>query len=303
MDNERLKRDCLCTLIILHCSLLIVVAAGCRRDAARANPPAASPSAAPAEVSPSVARTPLAGPNLTSTSGMVKIPGGTFRMGCSPGDADCADWETPPHPATVKSFWLDATTVTNAAYRHCVAAEKCYPPDEENCFKWGASTWTQGLDPAFKQDDQPIVCVNWNNATAYCRWLGKRLPTEAEWEFAARGRTTGPRYGDLDAIAWHHGNAGGKTHPVAEKLPNAYGLYDMSGNVWQWCDDWFDGNYYAASPADNPKGPPTGAFRVLRGGSWNVNPKFMRASLRAWYNPSHRYDDFGFRCARDDISP
>jgi formylglycine-generating enzyme required for sulfatase activity len=211
-------------------------------------------------------------------SGMVRIPGGAFLMGCSPGDSDCYDWEKPAHDVTVNAFWMDATPVTQAQYQAAVGSN---PSQFIGCTAC------------------PVETVSWDGAQAYCAKLGKRLPTEAEWEFAARGGTTGARYGNINAVAWHKGNSGGKTHPVGQKQSNAYGLYDMLGNVWEWCADWYDVNYYASSPADNPKGPSSGALRVLRGGSWLAVPRLGRASYRLGNYAEVAGDDDGFRCVRD----
>jgi formylglycine-generating enzyme required for sulfatase activity len=241
-------------------------------------------------------------PAAAAPAGMVRVPGGTFAMGCSPGDKECGDGERPPHQARVGAFWMDATHVTNAAYRKCVAAGGCTAIDEHACYQRRGSDWKQGgsLSSSFKGDDQPVVCATWNDATAYCRWSGKRLPTEAEWEFAARGGIARARYGDLDAVAWHQGNAGGGTHPVGRKAPNAYGLYDMLGNAWEWCADWWDdATYYSAKLADNPKGPESGYLRVLRGGSWCDYSWNVRASYRAGATPFYHDYGGGFRCARD----
>ena len=121
-----------------------------------------------------------------------------------------------------------------------------------------------------------------------------RLLTEAEWEYAARAGTTAARYGDLDQVAWYDGNSGGKTHPVAQKAPNAWGLYDMLGNVWEWCSDWY-GEY--KEEKNDPTGPASGESKVLRGGSWLSNPRRVRVSDRNVLVPSDRIDNVGFRCS------
>jgi formylglycine-generating enzyme required for sulfatase activity len=142
----------------------------------------------------------------------VWIPPGKFHMGCSPGDAACGDDEKPAHEVTIsKGFWLGQTSVTQRAYR-----------------------LVAGQDPsAHKGDNLPVEHVDWNEAKAYCAAIGGRLPTEAEWEYAARAGSTGARYDNLDEIAWHTQNSGGQSHEVGQKLPNAFGLYDMLGNAWQ----------------------------------------------------------------------
>jgi formylglycine-generating enzyme required for sulfatase activity len=209
---------------------------------------------------------------------MVHIPGGTFMMGCSPGDPDCEDNEKPSHRVTVSGFWMDSTLVTQVKYQTVTGSNPSHFSDCADC---------------------PVVNVTWDEATSYCARVGKRLPTEAEWEFAARGGTLGARYGDLDAIAWYKANSGDTSHPVGQKRPNAYGLYDMLGNVWEWCADWYDANYYMSSPSDNPKGPSSGPGRVRHGGSRVHDPGKVRVSFRDAYGPSVRFDDRGFRCVRD----
>jgi formylglycine-generating enzyme required for sulfatase activity len=122
------------------------------------------------------------------------------------------------------------------------------------------------------------------------------LPTEAEWEYAARAGTTGPRYGDLDGVAWYSGNAGGTTHPVRQKRANAWGLYDMLGNVWEWCHDWYGD--YPGGAARDPAGPGAGSCRVLRGGSWGLDAWLVRAANRDRDTPGYRYENLGFRTVR-----
>jgi formylglycine-generating enzyme required for sulfatase activity len=214
-------------------------------------------------------------PPMPPQPGMVRIPGGTFMMGCSRNDDKCRNNEKPAHQVTVSAFWMDGTPVTNAQYHKCESSGDCGPLDPRNCnidrraFIQGVNNeWVHGrgyeeLADSNKGADQPVVCVHWQDAANYCRVAGKRLPTEAEWEFAARGGMAGPRYGDLDAIAWYNDNSGCMTHPVGGKQPNAYGLYDMLGNVEEWCADWYDNDderegvttYYALSPSNNPTGP------------------------------------------------
>ncbi len=173
----------------------------------------------------------------------VRIPAGRFMMGCSPGDSECYDDEKPPREVTIPhDVWVGQTLVTQAAYQRV----------------------TGKTPSSFEGNPQlPVESINQEEAQNYCRAVGMRLPTEAEWEYAARGGTTGARYGNLDEIAWYSANSGNKTHEVGQKRPNDYGLYDMLGNVWEWTSDWYEGKTV-----------------TLRGGSWNLDPGFVRASNR-----------------------
>ena len=217
--------------------------------------------------------------------GMIFVDGGTFQMGSASGSSETQ----PIHAVTVNSLWLDATQVTVAQFRaFCAATGRPMPEAPE----WG---WA---------DDNPIVKVNWEDATAYCQWAGKRLPTEAEWEFAARGgnRSRGFAYSGsntLDSVAWYYVNSEHRTQRVGTKAPNELGLYDMSGNVWEWCSDWHDSHYYSVSPSRNPKGPLSGTARVLRGGSWFLDEFGCHVADRAKGEPTLIHYFFGFRCAAD----
>ena len=216
----------------------------------------------------------------------VWIAPGNFLMGCSPGDNDCSALEKPAHQVTLsRAYWIGQTEVTVGAYKRFVGATKAKMPPV-----------APKLDRGWKRDTFPIVDVIWEEANQYCAWTGGRLPTEAEWEYAARGGSPQARYGDLTAIAWSKENAGNQTHEVAAKQANGFGLYDTLGNVWEWVNDWFDPNYYPSGAAQDPSGPATGQEKVLRGGSWIVDPKLLRASDRYSIKPDARSDFFGFRC-------
>ena len=218
---------------------------------------------------------------------MVYVPAGEFLMG-SKDDPDAEDNEHPQHTIYVSAFWIDKTEVTNEQYGRCVAAGTCQ-----------ASRYANSLNGA----DQPVVGVSWHDAQAYCEWAGKRLPTEAEWEKAARG-TDGRKY------PWGNGFNGSKvnfndtgdgyryTAPVGSYLggTSPYGALNMAGNVWEWCEDWYNEGYYANSPQRDPQGPNSGEYRVVRGGSWYDDEGFVRAALRFWYEPDYRDGSFGFRC-------
>jgi formylglycine-generating enzyme required for sulfatase activity len=221
----------------------------------------------------------------------VWIPPGTFRMGCTGESRECLGSELPRHSVTLTNgYWMGQTLVTHAAYKKVM-----------------------GANSANSGDDQlPMDMADWDAATTYCARVGMRLPTEAEWEWAARGGVAADRYGLLDQIAWYRGNSGGETHPVAQKLPNPYGLYDMLGNVWEWVADWY-APYRKVQPCCDdpaeatvdPKGPATGQYRVLRGGSWHDFSADVRMALRDHLKSSPEedssvdYDSYstGFRCA------
>ena len=214
------------------------------------------------------------------------IPAGSFQMGCSPGDGECNSYEKPTHRVTIsRPFWLGQTEVTVEAYRRYTAAAGTSMPTETT------------LNPGWANGKLPMVKVDWNDAKGFCTWIGGRLPTEAEWEYAARAKTTTARYADLNSIAWYSGNSQSAFHVVAQKAPNGYGLYDMIGNVWEWTVDWY-GAYDGAERTD-PTGPPNGDSKALRGGSWSDYPGLTRASYRDVVEPAVRDVSIGFRCVGD----
>jgi formylglycine-generating enzyme required for sulfatase activity len=211
----------------------------------------------------------------------VWITAGVFQMGCSEGDAECFDNEKPVHEVVIKGFWLGQTELTQAAYQRVVETSPSY----------------------FKGAQLPVERVSWIDAQSYCRAVGMRLPTEAEWEYAARAGGEVARYGIVDRVAWYADNSfggsnGRETHVVGLKPPNAWGLYDMLGNVWEWVADWY-GPYHEDFEVD-PAGPATGNVRVLRGGSWNYASRSARASQRlSGVQDDHTAANFGLRCAGD----
>jgi uncharacterized protein (TIGR03437 family) len=217
----------------------------------------------------------------------VWIPPGTYMMGCSPGDSECFSDETPSHSVTIsKGFWMGQTEVTVGAYKRFAQATGRAIPSGE--------------------DSLPMVNVNWNDARSYCTWAGGRLPTEAEWEHAARaGTQTKYYFGNDGALladyAWYYGNSADVTHPVGQKKPNAWGLYDMLGNVWEWCQDWYES--YPSQAATDPQGPSSGSYRILRGGSWHNDPWFTRVSVRGAFTAGDwvKHYGYGFRCVWEVI--
>jgi formylglycine-generating enzyme required for sulfatase activity len=224
----------------------------------------------------------------TNSIGMefVLIPAGTFMMGSPDSDAEASEVEKPAHRVTISQpFYLGKYPVTQA--------------------QWVA---VMGNNPShFKgNDNRPVEYVSWNDVHAFLGKLNEReggqdyhLPSEAKWEYACRAGTGTPRYHhNLKAIAWYADNSSGdrQSQPVGEKLPNAWGLYDMLGNVWEWC---YDGKReYTADAVIDPMGPTdTGADRVIRGGSWRNSVLLVRAAIRLWYFPGYHSDRLGFRCA------
>jgi formylglycine-generating enzyme required for sulfatase activity len=215
----------------------------------------------------------------------VWIPPGTFMMGCSPGDDECRPDEKPAHPVTIsRGFWIGQTPVTVGAYKRFAGATGRQMPK------------TSGFNRAWTDDGMPIVNENWHDAHDYCAWAGGRLPTEAEWEYSARGGSTEARYGPIDEIAWYDKNSGKRAHDVGQKRANGFGLHDILGNVWEWASDWHDEIYYQSSPSQDPTGSASGSARVLRGGSWFDSPSYVRVSYRGRFNPTASWHNVGFRC-------
>ena len=217
------------------------------------------------------------------------IPPGRFRMGCSEGDGECYDDEKPAHDVRItKGFWMGQTEVTVGAYKRFAAASGKSMPI---------------LPAGWNGESQPVAHVSWTEAREYCAWAGLRLPTEAEWEYAARAGSTAARYGTLDDIAWYADNSGGKPHLAAQKQANTFELYDMLGNVSEWTADWYKDSYYKESSEEDPQGPPRGESRVVRGVSWADRPMFARVSDRVRNRPAARGVDLGIRCSGEKLVP
>ena len=214
----------------------------------------------------------------------VRIPGGTFQMGDTFGDG--MDEERPVHNVTISDFYLSKYEVTVAQYRAFCQATGNQMPE--------APDWAW-------RDNHPMVNVTWSEADAFCEWAEGRLPTEAEWEYAARSGGKKVKYPNGDTLTSRDANFGNnvdRTTPVGSYPPNKLGLYDMAGNVCEWCADWYDENYYQSSPEENPTGPSSGECRVLRGGSWYDGPWWCRVSLRVRDRPGKWSVVVGFRVAR-----
>jgi len=259
---------------------------------------------------------------------MVRIPAGEFWRGSPEGEG--GDDEHPQRRVSLREFYINKYPVTNDLFDRFVRAtgyrtdaerresgESYVWSDKEG--QWSASktaSWKDYFRPGTEQ--HPVVLVSWNDAQEYCKWAGKRLPTEAEWEKAARG-VDGRKYpwgskepdGSLcnfadkrSGLSWADKKVDdgfARTSPVKQYPAGGspYGVMDMMGNVWEWCNDWYADDYYKKSPAENPSGPDSGSSRVLRGGSWLRGPEDLRCAARGWSGPSNRGDGIGFRCAVD----
>ena len=230
---------------------------------------------------------PSTGDYLETTHGlnmkMVYVEGGTFQMGATSEQGSDADSdEKPVHSVTLDSYYIGECEVTQAQWRAIMGNNPSY----------------------FTGDDKPVERVSWHDAQAFCEKLSQltgrtyKLPTEAQWEYAARGgnKSHGYKYSgsnNLSSVAWYDSNSSSQTHAVKQKQPNELGLYDMSGNVWEWCSDWYGD--YTSNSQRNPHGPSSGSYRVLRGGSWHSYAQACRVSYRSSDTPSGSGGDSGFR--------
>ncbi len=295
--------------------LILLLLAACASAPPQPTPAPTAPAAAAPSQSPipsatslptdtptaTVTLAPTLGIGSTSTSpadGMVLdyVPEGNFSMGSADSDGMAYPDEKPQHTVFLDAFWIDQTEVTNAEYAACVKAKACKQPRRVSSnvhdLYYGNATFA----------DYPVIDVTWNDAVAYCQWAGRRLPTEAEWEKAARG-TDGRIY------PWGNNPPDGNLlnfnnliHDVTKtgSYPSGaspYGALDMAGNVWEWVADWYGIDYYAHSPERNPAGPADGTLRVLRGGSWTYDPAGVRAAYRFQKDPTFFSYEIGFRCA------
>jgi formylglycine-generating enzyme len=243
---------------------------------------------------------------------MVRVEGGTYKMGSKDSDKTADNDEQREHEVTIKTFEISKFEITVWEWKQYTKANKLSMPAKPD---WG---W---------QDNYPINGITWEEAIAYCNWLSKkeklqpvyskqgpnyvcnfkangyRLPTEAEWEFAAKGGVKSKGYkfsggNDANEVAWHKAISKNSPHTVGTKLPNELGLYDMSGNVWEWCWDWYNKDYYKIEKGDNPKGPEMGERRTVRGGSWDSQVNYLRPANRISTPQNKTHEFYGFRVAR-----
>jgi len=233
------------------------------------------------------------------TKNMVRI-GGTYLMGTNDPEQFPLDGESPVRKIHIDAFYIDIYEATIGQFKKFVSQTG-----------YDFNRWNDVSDYS-ATDDHPIVYVTWTDAKAYAKWVGKRLPTEAEWEHATRGGLTNKRYPWGDELSRDNANYegvegsdhwDGETAPVGSFAPNGYGIYDMAGNVWEWCADWYGEGYYSRSSMRNPKGPKTGKYRVLRGGSWSDRSYGLRVAYRYEYEPTAGHYLGGFRCVSESLEP
>lgn len=240
----------------------------------------------------------LAGSLLAQApKGMIFIPGGEFLRGRShalPDDGlkwwpELLSDDRPARRISVDAFYVDTYEVTTTEYARFILNTRQKPP-----YNWGSP------NPPGGKENHPVSGVSWFDAQAYCRWAGKRLPTEAEWERAARGLPEGHMY------PWGERKPSKKDArfdtvegpgPVGQFAANGFGLYDIAGNVWEWCQDWYEREYYAQAPEKNPLGPRKGMYKVIRGGSWADVDKYLTTAYRSWARPAEETPTVGIRCA------
>jgi formylglycine-generating enzyme required for sulfatase activity len=237
---------------------------------------------------------------ISSKDGMtlLYVPAGEFLMGSTDADTLATSDEKPQHTITLDAYWIDQTEVTNAQYAKCVADNGACKEPIDNSSSSHSSYYGNS-----EFDNYPVIYVDWNMASSYCSWAGRELPTEAQWEKAARGIDGNiyPWGNDTpnDNLLNFNTNIGFATD--VRKYPagkSVYGAYDMAGSVLQWVNDWYGETYYKNSPPSNPLGPDTGKYRMLRGGYWSNPASLVRSAFRVWLDPTYSVNYIGFRCAR-----
>lgn len=241
---------------------------------------------------------------------MVPVNGGTFRMGCTQEQVKCGGDEKPVHRVTLGDYAISRYEITNAQY--AVFLNQTGADEDGRAGrtalihidnKFCQISYRDGtFIPLEGKERHPVVEVTWNGAQAFCQWAGGSLPSEAQWEYAARGGhkanpTIYSGSNKVDSVAWYDRNSKGHTHRVGSKKPNELGIYDMSGNVWEWCFDWY--SHYTASHKKNPRGPRRGQSAVVRGGSWLYYGSFCRVSNRGSSAPTYAFNNYGFRLVKD----
>jgi formylglycine-generating enzyme required for sulfatase activity len=311
MMDKNIRRIC-----AFSCLLTLFGAQGCQKTSS-------TQKSSPASV-PSIGQT-----TPIERDGMMFIKGGTFLMGTNDG----MNYEAPAHEVTVKSFWMDKSEITVAEFAKFIAVTG-YKTEAEK-FGWSGvfnlktgewekvdgADWRHPDGPQSKAaPDEPVCQVSWNDAVEYAKWAGKRLPTEAEWEYAARGGLAGKEYAWGDDLRpngkpvanWWQGRFPDNNTsedgflgraPVRSFAPNGFGLYDVTGNVWEWCADWYAEDYYLKAARENPTGPGGGTERVIRGGSWMCAENFCnnyRVAARSHATPDSGLNNLGFRLVRDE---
>ena len=256
-------------------------------------------------------------PLKVGKSKMLLVPPGKFVMGMSPGDTETQDNEKPAHEVTItKAFYLGRTEVTQEQWMKVMGENPSKFQKGSNAERDRviAKYIDEGLTKQEAQEkagaesnklltaSNPVEKVSWDDCQKFCAKTGMKLPTEAQWEYACRAGVRRPRYGELDPVAWYWNNSDSTTHPVAQKAPNALGFYDMIGNVWEWTNDWCEGDYYksCADGVVDPTGPAQSELgaRVLRGGGWVFNAASCRASYRHHVAPGLQLNRIGCRFAR-----
>lgn len=227
------------------------------------------------------------------------VPGGSFIMGGADGEAD----EKPPHTVTLPAMTIDAYEVSNALYDSCVKQGACTQPhyDDGKCIIWSSSGIRKVVvPPDSRSPSLPVVCVDWYQARQYCAFRGKRLPTEAQWEYAALA-------GGQNSYTWGAAPptpaqctpaSANKPAQPGSYSPNRWGLFDMTGNVWEWTADWYGFDYYTMSELENPSGPPVGRYRVIRGGGWYSDEEQLKIKNRQLFPPEYGEVSVGIRCVK-----